>query len=116
MSCSILFIKFFGENRQNVYQSLAFYLISSTSLIKLKHKHSCKILYLATCFRFISTYSLSENYSALKRRLDEIYQCKAQVEDDVNTHTLENRQLIAELSRMKTEMKRLMRHKDQLKR
>lgn len=60
--------------------------------------------------------SISENYSALKSRIEEIKQYKACISEEISTLTQENRKRIAELSDLKAEHKRLTRQKDQLKR
>lgn len=50
--------------------------------------------------------SISENYSALKSRIEEIKQYKACISEEISTLTQENRKRIAELSDLKAEHKR----------
>ena len=60
--------------------------------------------------------SLGENFNALRCRLDTIIHHKVEVGENISSLTQENRKLIAELSAMKTEVKRLRRVKEHIKR
>lgn len=60
--------------------------------------------------------SLGENFSALRHRLDTILHHKVEIGETVSSLTQENRKIIAKLSAMKTEVKRLRRVKEHIKR